>query len=104
MPALQCANAQKDSNPADSAALRDFFAGLNAAWPIPQDIPLIRLEVGHPLLAPPEHGHARASCRVCGHTFRPSDRVVICPCSPDQPKCWDEWVRARKEETCLGMS
>ncbi len=47
-----------------------------------------------------------------------SDHVVICPCSPAKPRCraavhrdllrqlhcWDEWVRMRKDDVCLGMS
>ncbi len=26
-------------------------------------------------------------CAVCGHTFRPGDQVVICPCDPVSPRC-----------------
>lgn len=100
---------------------RDFFTGLDQAWPTPTEIGIERLEEPHPLLAPPDRGHVRSACRVCGHTFRPGDHVVICPCSPSanpeerkcvaavhrdtlqQLHCWDEWVKAGSD-TCLGMS
>jgi len=117
MPGLRCAGGEA-TMPPDPTAQRNFFAGLDAAWPLPDDITPLRLEAGHDLLAPPYQGHARASCRICGHTFRPGDQVIICPCSPEAPKCraavhrdtlhqlhcWDEWIRERSEPTCLGMS
>lgn len=65
----------------------DFFTGLDKALPPPQDIPIVRLDVGHYLLAPPIAGFKRHTCVVCSHTFRQNDRVVICPCSPNQPLC-----------------
>ncbi|MEH2368483.1 hypothetical protein [Nostoc sp.] len=64
-----------------------FFMGLDTAWPPPQDIPVVRLDAGHQLLAAPFAGFERHTCVVCGHTLRQNDRVVICPCSPDQPLC-----------------
>ncbi len=114
---------EDDANESEDRA--QFFMGLDAAWPMPADAPVVLLEAGHPLLAPPLQGHSRASCRVCGHTFRPYDQVVVCPCSPHAPRCqaavhrdllrqlhcWDEWMRRpkglkRKGENviCLGMS
>lgn len=67
--------------------MRAFFAGLDEAWPPPQHIPIVRLESGHPLLAPPYRGFHRSTCAVCGHTFRLHDHVLICPCSPNSPLC-----------------
>jgi hypothetical protein len=64
----------------------NFFEGLIQAWPPPKN--LVRLARGHPLLLGPENGMPqRIFCKVCGHTFRPHDQVVICPCSPSESKC-----------------
>lgn len=117
MTGLRCAGG-KNADPPDPAIKRLFFEGLDQAWPMPEGVKIARLEGDHYLLASPHKGHARAACRVCGHTFRPGDHVVICPCSPEVPKCiaavhrdtlnqlhcWDEWVKARTGDTCLGMS
>lgn len=126
LPGLRCYDgdrAEFDAITPDARAR--FFAGLEDAWPIQTDVPVKRLEDGDPLLAPPFQGHARATCRVCGYTFRAGDHVVVCPCSPDEPRCraavhrdllrqlhcWDQWMRRREEliregkrEICLGMS
>ncbi len=64
-----------------------FFIGLDTTCPPPQDLPVIRLSIGHPLLAPPLAGFQRHTCVVCNHSLRPNDWVVICPCSPHQPLC-----------------
>ena len=64
-----------------------FFAGLDRAWPPPKDLPIVRLDEGHELLAPPLAGFQRHTCAVCSHTLRQNDRVAICPCSPHQPLC-----------------
>jgi hypothetical protein len=83
---LPCAQGNlSESDPA--SGISRFFAGLEAAWPPPQDLPIVRLEAGHELLAPPLAGFQRHTCAVCGHTLRLNDLVVICPCSPHQPLC-----------------
>lgn len=64
-----------------------FFKGLDTACAPPKDVPVVRLDTGHQLLAPPFAGFQRHSCIVCNHTLRQNDWVVICPCSPDQPLC-----------------
>ena len=69
------------------ATIQAFFKGLEETWPPPEHLPIIRLEEGHPLLAPPMGRMRRRSCAFCGHTFRPRDQVIICPCSPGEPKC-----------------
>lgn len=119
MPRLRCAEGATTA-PDDVAERQAFFQGLDAAWASSTCIE--RLEDGHYLLAPPQTGRARSTCRVCGHTFRPGDHVVICPCSPsfdpaqrkciaavhqdtlNQLHCLAEWEKARSDDTCLGMS
>ena len=70
-----------------SHEISDFFEGLSETWPPPKNIPITRLEHGHELLAPKRGGFKRKTCAVCGHTFRLHDHVIICPCSPNDPKC-----------------
>jgi hypothetical protein len=65
----------------------EFFRGLDEAWPPPAGLAVYRLEVGHFLTAPPRAGFRRRTCAVCGHTFRPQDHVVLCPCFPQSPRC-----------------
>jgi hypothetical protein len=72
---------------APATVLTEFFAGLDASWPPPPDMQVIRLEEGHVLLAPPRAGFQRHTCAVCGHTLRLHDSVVLCPCSPLKPLC-----------------
>jgi hypothetical protein len=85
-PSLPCATGAV-AETAPKAALSEFFAGLDAAWPPPPDMQVIRLEEGHPLLAPPVAGFERHACKVCDHTLRLHDSVVLCPCSPTRPLC-----------------
>jgi hypothetical protein len=85
-PLLPCAGGREvevTSGPETAA----FFFGLDEEWPPPEGIPIVRLEVGHPLLAPRFRRLERHTCSVCGHTFRLHDQVVICPCSPHRPLC-----------------
>jgi rubredoxin len=116
LPGLRCAEGDAGLTAVSSSgALKAFFEGLEAAWPLSDDIPITRLVGDHPLLAPPRAGFARHACRVCGHTFRPSENVVICPCSPSAPRCWatvhrdlmhqlhcwDEWIKGEGSARCL---
>ncbi len=71
-------------DPALSAA---FLAGLYQAWPQVLESHSHSLDQDHPLLAAPLGRIRRATCAVCGHTLRPGEQVVICPCQPDQPCC-----------------
>jgi hypothetical protein len=102
-------------DPMASPVTTDFFVGLDEAWPAPPDIQTRRLEAGESLLKPPSNGFQRHTCFVCGHTFRLHDHVVICPCSPNQPRCeiavhrdlihglhcFDAWnPRANKQRYC----
>lgn len=103
------------ARPAELAA---FFAGLDATWPPPAGLTLHRLETGHPLLAEPQGRLTRHACAVCGHTLRPHDQVVVCPCRPEQPmcriaihrdpmhglNCWDAWCPEGRPHHCLATS
>jgi len=126
MPGLRCVGDRVISQPEQHMTDRnEFYAGLEAAWPMPDEVPVKRLQADDPLLAPPRMGHGRAVCRVCGYTFREGDQVVLCPCHPDEPQCraavhrdllrqlhcWDLWKRRQDEfrakgkgDVCLGMS
>jgi len=97
--------------PAADALREAFQAGVRSGSPPPPDLPVVSLGPGHPLLDPPTPAFRRKACSICGHTFRPGDQVVICPCNPDQPVggcaagvhrdpvrqlfCWDEWSRSK---------
>lgn len=117
MPNRHCDNA--DLDPAAGAASRSaFFAGIEQAWPIADDIPVVYLENDHWLVAPPRAGFSRHACRICGHSFRPGDRVVICPCDPATPRCrvavhrdivqqlhcWEQWKRGDASQQCLATT
>lgn len=84
--ALDCRDGepQHSLDPALSAA---FLAGLYQAWPQALRSVTQQLQPGHPLLAAPLGRIRRATCAVCGHTLRPGEQVVICPCQPEQPRC-----------------
>ena len=103
-----------------SADRRAFLTAMEAVCSPPRLVPTLRLEPGHPLLASPSPGLRRAYCRICGHTFRLLEQVVICPCDPDEPRCrvavhrdaarqlhcWDDWLRAHPDagsRPCLGL-
>ena len=105
-----------ESEPAPAGTVAAFFAGLDESWPPPSDMPVIRLEHGHRLLAPPPPGSRfqRHICVGCGHTLRPHDSVVICPCSPRDPicevaihrdplhglHCWEDWNPGGRRTHC----
>lgn len=112
-PELPCAGAGH-GEALDPAAADEFFRGLNAAWPPPDDMPVVLVTRDHPLAAPPPRGSKRHACFVCGHTIRPTDKVIICPCSPRSPQCrfvfhcdpehnrncWQDWKSAGRERYC----
>lgn len=104
----------------ENNATEAFFQGLDNAWPPPEGLPVVRLEQGHPLLAPAFAGFKRHACAVCGHTLRLHDMVIICPCQPHKPtcqvavhrdplhnlNCWSLWgvEDGNKLEYCLATS
>lgn len=64
-----------------------FFAGLYEAFPTTLEAHVRRLAADDPLVAPPVKGFTRMKCKGCGHTLRPNDQVILCPCSPAHPIC-----------------
>jgi hypothetical protein len=84
----------------------DFAAGLLNTWP--SAVTLTRIGPRDWRLPRPGSGRAAPTCLYCGHTFRPGEYVVVCPCrvsagaSPAcgaavhrDPAaglpCWDNW-------------
>lgn len=114
---LNCSHTSTDP-PTDAIANDAFFDGLTQAWPVPDNVPVTPLESDHWMVAPARAGFSRHSCRVCGHSFRPGDRVVICPCDPNEPRCrvavhrdilqqlhcWDQWIKGDASEQCLATT
>ncbi len=115
LPGLRCHSGRTETA-ASGGQAQAFFAGLAEAWPLPADVPLVRLDGDHWLLAPPRAGFRRPACRVCGHSFRPLDHVVLCPCDPGNPRCrvavhrdifrqmhcYDQWAQG-KNRRCLAF-
>ncbi|WP_250287140.1 hypothetical protein [Frankia sp. CiP1_Cm_nod2] len=89
----------------DAEELAAFAAGLLVAWPPAGDVPVVRLAAHAPQVARPGPGLDAAGCLVCGHTFRPGEQVVVCPCGMYREvcvaavhrdpvaglTCWDDW-------------
>jgi hypothetical protein len=93
----------------DAAAAADdlaaFASGLLASWPPAGDVPVVRLAPHAPQVARPDMGPNAPTCLVCGHTFRPGEHVVVCPCGMHRESCvaavhrdpvaglscWDDW-------------
>jgi hypothetical protein len=112
-PALACLNAT-GRPPASTAAQRAFNDGLHAEWPAGEGAGTFLLAADDPLLAPPLGDLRRAFCRYCGHTFRPDEHVVQCPCRPDLRRCavalhrdpagglmcWEAWITGGRTRTC----
>jgi hypothetical protein len=113
-PALRCAVSTPDGGAEASADEAEFSAGLHDAWPISGDLPVARVDDVPGLLAPPVHGFRRPACLFCAHTFRPGELVVVCPCTPLQPRCssavhrdpgqglvcWESWHPDSKIKVC----
>lgn len=122
MPGLDCTTLEGAGSMADSGLNEEqiqLYQGLIEAWPMQKKLVPKRLSGDHFLLAPPRGNIPRRSCRVCGHTFRAGDLVVICPCHPENPEncmaavhrdlrnrlhCWDEWAKGPMQEQCLAMT
>lgn len=65
----------------------DFASGVVAAWPPLDAVPVTRLGADAWQVARPAHGDRPPRCLYCGHTFRPGEHAVVCPCSPGRPHC-----------------
>jgi hypothetical protein len=62
-----------------------FTAALLRHYDVDRPFPVVTLRPGHPLLR--GDFAARRTCKGCGHTFRPFERVARCPCNPSEPAC-----------------
>ncbi len=82
--ALPCADPSQPPAGIGAATATAFFAGVDCENASPGGAPVRHLLAGDALLVRrPDRHH----CRVCAHTFRPLEAVVVCPCSPDDPIC-----------------
>ncbi|TKD03189.1 hypothetical protein [Polyangium fumosum] len=109
-----CPDEETISASASSREREAFYAGVASAHPPPEGLPLVRLLPGDPRLAAPGGAGRRPSCVICGHTLRPFDEVVVCPCSPEAPLCrgavhrdairtmycFDEWQKSKIGQHC----
>jgi len=98
----------------DAAELREFLAGVDSAWPIADDVPVVLTDDEPHLLAPPIGGLRRMVCLHCAHTFRPHEFVVVCPCAPRSRECrfavhrdpglglicWESWRPSGRLAVC----
>jgi len=120
-PALNCGAPVDAAAPvtADTPAdgtddLSEFADGLDTTWPPAGDTPVTRLEPGDWRTMEPRPPLARARCLYCGHTFRNSEHVIVCPCSPSAPACgaavhrdpaaglicWESWQPSGQVRLC----
>lgn len=94
--------------PADGIDRNEFAAGLLETWP--SRAAVTRLAAGDWRIPRPGRGARQGvpTCLYCGHTFRPGEYVVICPCQTTQDNqaacgvavhrdpaaglsCWEKW-------------
>ena len=112
MDLLPCARVQATDQPVPASdQVESFFAGIDSVWPTPPEV--IHLAPTHILVARPKGAFRRRKCVVCGHTLRPHDSVLICPCDPARPRCqaavhrdvlhglpcWEAWNPAANDQT-----
>jgi hypothetical protein len=71
----------------DDQDVREFLAGLAAAFPVVGDLPVVTTDDETRLLDPPIGGLGRMACLFCAHTFRPGESVIVCPCRPTAREC-----------------
>jgi hypothetical protein len=84
-PALPCSGLiQQGDEEEDDERARRFHQALDRANPPPEGTNTVRLLPGHPLLVTV---NPRLGCAFCSKTFRSFELALLCPCSPDDPKC-----------------
>jgi hypothetical protein len=98
-PELRCAVADAPDAAEPGTDVREFSAGLLAAWPVAGDVPVVRSDDLPELLDPPVAGFRRSCCLFCAHTFRPGEMVIVCPCRPLERRC----VRAVHRDPARGL-
>jgi len=83
--ALPCSGlVEQHDEEEDDERARQFHRALDDANPPPPGTIAVRLVPGHPLLVDVK---PRLACAFCSKTFRPFEQALLCPCSPDKPKC-----------------
>jgi hypothetical protein len=115
VPGLHCGTDPGDpgTTTANGADDRDAFAdGLLSTWPA--NVPISRLAPTDWRIPRGGGQQAAPACLYCGHTFRPGEYVVICPCQPSKQACgtavhrdpaaglpcWDRWQPTGKLTVC----
>ncbi|HET9895630.1 MAG TPA: hypothetical protein VFQ44_11945 [Streptosporangiaceae bacterium] len=114
-PVLNCGIPRPEDAGADEE-IAAFREGLRLAWPATQGVRLRRLAADDWRIPKgPDDVREANVCLECGHTFRPGEYVIVCPCRPEQAagpdgptldagcgravhrdpaaglSCWDSW-------------
>jgi len=112
VPGLACGTDPDAGGPGAASASADgreraeFAAGLLKTWS--PAVTLTRIGPADWRLPRPGSGRKAPSCLYCGHTFRPGEYVVVCPCKTalgERPacgsavhrdpaaglSCWEKW-------------
>jgi len=111
---LACAGSDEDAPTALATELVEFAAGVDEAWPPAADVPVIRLASDDWRVLRPPSPLVRSRCLFCAHTFRAGERIVVCPCRPEDAACgaavhrdpaaglvcWESWRPSGTVTTC----
>lgn len=65
----------------------EFAAGVDEVWPLDDGMSAVTLGPDDWRVKRPPPPLTRARCLFCAHTFRPGERVVVCPCRAGLPAC-----------------
>jgi hypothetical protein len=108
---LPCSGEVVAAEPIDEDRAARFYAAVDEQNPLKQGEIAVRLRPGDPLVADLP---LRARCAGCGHTLRPFEVVVLCPCDLAMPRCrlpvhhdpsrgldcLDNWLLGKTPEHC----
>lgn len=115
VPGLGCGSGSETADAQRTGDLSDrdeFAEGLLSTWP--PTVPVTRLGRRDWRIPRPGSPRQPPTCLYCGHTFRPGEYVVVCPCQPGSPSCaaavhrdpaaglpcWDRWQPTGKLAVC----
>ena len=119
VPGLACGTdpqrATAEDPPAAGGDRDEFTAGLLATWP--PNVPVTQIRPDDWRIPRPGSGLRAPDCLYCGHTFRPGEYVVICPCKGFRGEptacgtavhrdpaaglpCWDNWQPTGRLAVC----